>query len=171
MLENAFHIDNAMLQNRDTSSFPIKSDSLLGSLAKALFSNVLGHTIRKPTWIDSSFLLLIDCISGNLSHYYRGSSNKKNLYRVQYILALSWLQTLARKHNSTVRLLLKKGNSQLVEELYTEQEEVLSLIFPRASFLYRGDIGGKWGIWLLFASTIWPIMNDWFWHHLNWNWT
>jgi len=143
MLENSFLIDNAT--KKIDTLVPIIT--LLGSLAKAKFCNVLGHPISKPTWIDSSDFSIIDRfvrISRNLSHYYRGSSKKKNLYRIQYILRLSCLKTLARKHKSTVRVLFKRLNSQLLEEFFTEQEQVLSLIFPRASFtlqkLYRGKI-------------------------------
>nr|WET24741.1 maturase K [Gynostemma caulopterum]WET25082.1 maturase K [Gynostemma longipes] len=141
MLENSFLIDNAM-KKLDTL---VPIITLLGSLAKAKFCNVLGHPISKTTWIDSSDFDIIDRfvrISGNLSHYYRGSSKKKNLYRIKYILQLSCVKTLARKHKSTVRALLKRLNLKLLEEFFTEQEKVLSLIFPRASFrrVYRGQI-------------------------------
>nr|WET24656.1 maturase K [Gynostemma burmanicum (nom. inval.)] len=141
MLENSFLIDNAM-KKLDTL---VPIITLLGSLAKAKFCNVLGHPISKTAWIDSSDFDIIDRfvrISRNLSHYYRGSSKKKNLYRIKYILQLSCVKTLARKHKSTVRALLKRLNLKLLEEFFTEQERVLSLIFPRASFrrVYRGQI-------------------------------
>nr|YP_010119715.1 maturase K [Hemsleya zhejiangensis]QRC26902.1 maturase K [Hemsleya zhejiangensis] len=141
MLENAFLIDNAM-RKLDTL---VPIITLLGSLAKAKFCNVLGHPISKTIWIDSSDFDIIDRfvrISRNLSHYYRGSSKKKNLYRIKYILRLSCVKTLARKHKSTVRTLFKRLNSELLEEFFTEQEQILSLIFPGASFrrVYRGQI-------------------------------
>nr|ADO16381.1 maturase K [Begonia bissei] len=136
MLENAFLMDNGM-KKLDTL-VPIMK--LLVSLAKAKFCNVLGHPISKPTWADSSDFDIIDRflrICRNLSHYYSGSSKKKSLYRVKYILRLSCLKTLARKHKSTVRAFLKRLNSELLEEFFTEEERVLSLIFPRASFPLR----------------------------------
>nr|YP_009945399.1 maturase K [Sicyos edulis]QOE55929.1 maturase K [Sicyos edulis] len=143
MLENSFLIENAT--NKLDTLVPIIT--LLGSLAKAKFCNVLGQPISKTTWIDSSDFDIIDRfvrISRNLSHYYRGSSKKKNLYRIKYILRLSCVKTLARKHKSTVRALFKRLNSELLEEFFTEQEQVLSLSFPRASFtlqrVYRGKI-------------------------------
>nr|YP_010629775.1 maturase K [Begonia oxyloba]YP_010629799.1 maturase K [Begonia oxyloba]ADO16397.1 maturase K [Begonia oxyloba]WBN96688.1 maturase K [Begonia oxyloba]WBN96689.1 maturase K [Begonia oxyloba] len=143
MLENAFLMDNGM-KKLDTL-VPIMK--LLVSLAKAKFCNVLGHPISKPTWADSSDFYIIDRflrICRNLSHYYSGSSKKKSLYRVKYILRLSCLKTLARKHKSTVRAFLKRLNSELLEEFFTEEERVLSLIFPRASFPLRGRL-----IWYL----------------------
>ena len=146
MLENSFLIDNAT-KKLDTL---VPIITLLGSLAKAKFCNVFGHPISKPTWIDSSDFDIIDRfvrISRNLSHYYRGSSKKKNLYRIQYILRLSCVKTLARKHKSTVRALFKRLNSELLEEFFSEQEQVLSLIFPRASFTLRRVYRGK--IWYL----------------------
>ncbi|RWX52608.1 hypothetical protein EDI28_26795 [Photobacterium chitinilyticum] len=51
---------------------------------------------------------------------------------------------MARKHKSTVRAFLKRLGSELLEEFLTEDEQVLSLIFPRASStlwrLYRGRV-------------------------------
>src|ERR1051325_8323224 len=146
MLENSFLIDNAT-KKLDTL---VPIITLLGSLSKVKFCNVLGHPISKPTWSDSSDFDIIDRfvrISRNLSHYYRGSSKKKNLYRIQYILRLSCVKTLARKHKSTVRALFKRLNSELLEEFFTEQEQVISLIFPRASFTLRRVYRGK--IWYL----------------------
>nr|ANC96790.1 maturase K [Stryphnodendron paniculatum]ANC96791.1 maturase K [Stryphnodendron occhionianum] len=120
---------------------------LIRSLAKAKFCNVLGHPISKPVWADSSDFDIIDRflqICRDLSHYYNGSSNKKSLYRIKYILRLSCIKTLARKHKSTVRVFLKRLGSQLLEEFFTEEEDIFSLIFSRASStlekLYRGRI-------------------------------
>ncbi|KAF8735819.1 hypothetical protein HU200_014440 [Digitaria exilis] len=83
-------------------------------------------------------------ICRNLSHYYNGSSKKKSLYRIKYILRLSCIKTLARKHKSTVRVFLKRLGSELLEEFFTEEEDIFSLIFSRASStlqkLYRGRI-------------------------------
>nr|YP_009510076.1 maturase K [Ostryopsis davidiana]AXF46808.1 maturase K [Ostryopsis davidiana]AYU58207.1 maturase K [Ostryopsis davidiana]AZV03523.1 maturase K [Ostryopsis davidiana] len=143
MLENSFVINNA----------PKKLDTivpiipLIGSLAKAKFCNALGHPISKPTWADLSDFDIINRfvrICKNLSHYYSGSSKKKGMYRIKYILRLSCVKTLARKHKSTIRAFLKRLGSELFEEFFTEEEEFLSLIFPRTSFtlrrLYRGRV-------------------------------
>nr|CAL36596.1 maturase K [Gunnera tinctoria] len=143
MLENSFIIDTA-IKKFDTI---IPIITLIGSLAKAKFCNVLGHPISKPAWADSSDSDIIDRfgrICRNLSHYHSGSSKKNNLYRIKYILRLSCAKTLARKHKSTVRAFLKRLGSELLEEFFTEEEHVLSLILPRASYtsrrLYRGRI-------------------------------
>nr|WEF49488.1 maturase K [Cissus quadrangularis] len=141
MLENAFIIDNAIKQF--DSIVPIIP--MIGSLAKARFCNALGHPISKPSWADSSDYDIIDRfvrICRNISHYYSGSSKKKNLYRIKYILRLSCARTLARKHKSTVRAFLKRLGSEFLEKFLTEEEQSLSLILPRVSYtsrsLYRG---------------------------------
>uniref|UniRef100_A9XUI8 Maturase K n=2 Tax=Eucryphia TaxID=3790 RepID=A9XUI8_EUCLU len=143
MLEKSFIIDNAM-KKLDTI---VPIIPLIGSLAKSKFCNALGHPISKPAWANSSDSDIIDRFVGirsNLSHYYSGSSKKKSLYRIKYILRLSCVKTLARKHKSTVRTFLKRLDSELLEDFFTEEEQILSLIFPRASSpsrrLYRGRI-------------------------------
>nr|ASA38090.1 maturase K [Lobelia fenshamii] len=113
---------------------------LISSLAKAKFCNILGHPISKAIWMDLSDSEIINRfgrISRNLSHYYSGSSKKKTLSRIKYILQLSCARTLARKHKSTVRAFLKRFGSELFEEFFTAEEQVLSLTFPRASFISR----------------------------------
>nr|YP_009697584.1 maturase K [Cornus florida]ABV65147.1 maturase K [Cornus florida]QEJ84597.1 maturase K [Cornus florida] len=137
MLENSFLIDNA-IKKFDTI---VPIIPLIGSLAKAKFCNVLGHPISKPVWADLSDSDIIDRfghICRNLSHYYSGSSKKKSLYRIKYILRLSCARTLARKHKSTVRAFLKRLGSELLEEFLMEEEQVLSLTFPRASSTSQG---------------------------------
>nr|YP_010314394.1 maturase K [Cissus tuberosa]UNA63959.1 maturase K [Cissus tuberosa] len=132
MLENAFIIDNA-IKKFDTI---VPIIPMIGSLAKARFCNALGHPISKPSWADSSDYDIIDRfvrICRNISHYYSGSSKKKNLYRIKYILRLSCARTLARKHKSTVRAFLKRLGSEFLEEFLTEEEQALSLILPRVS--------------------------------------
>nr|YP_010949449.1 maturase K [Hydrocotyle sibthorpioides var. batrachium]WMV85131.1 maturase K [Hydrocotyle sibthorpioides var. batrachium] len=132
MLENVFLIDNAV--KRVETIVPISP--LIGSLAKAKFCNVLGHPISKTVWSDLSDSDIIDRfgrICRNLSHYHSGSSQKKSLYRIKYILRLSCARTLARKHKSTLRAFLKRLGSELLEEFFTSEEQVLSLTFPRAS--------------------------------------
>nr|YP_010978289.1 maturase K [Chrysosplenium valdivicum]WOC30028.1 maturase K [Chrysosplenium valdivicum] len=145
MLENSFIINNAINIKRFAIIVPIIP--LIRSLAKAKFCNVVGEPISKPAWADSSDSDIIDRfvrICRNLSRYYSGSSKKKNFYRIKYILRLSCARTLARKHKSTVRAFLKRLGSELLEEFLTEDEHVLSLIFPRASStlwrLYRGRV-------------------------------
>nr|ACB15265.1 maturase K [Capparicordis crotonoides] len=133
MLENSFLIDN--VRKKFDTKIPICS--IIGSLAKEKFCNLLGYPISKSTWMDSSDSDILDRfvrICRNLSHYHSGSSKKKKLYRIKYILRLSCLKTLARKHKSTVRAFLKKFGSVLLEEFLmgeVGEGQVLSLIFPR----------------------------------------
>nr|YP_010128269.1 maturase K [Maclura tricuspidata]QPQ74877.1 maturase K [Maclura tricuspidata] len=156
MLENSFLMDNAM--KKIDTLVPISP--LIGSLAKMRFCNVLGHPISKSTWADSSDFDIIDrfaCICRNLFHYYSGSSKKKSLYRVKYILRLSCVKTLARKHKSTVRAFLKRLGSKLLEDFFTEEEEVLSLIFPRTYSAFRSSY--KVRIWSLDIFCINDLVN------------
>nr|QBB68415.1 maturase K [Coula edulis] len=148
MLENSFIIDNA-IKKFDTT---VPIIPLIGSLAKAKFCNVLGHPISKSVRADLSDSDIIDRfwrICRNLFHYHGGSSKKKNLYRIKYILRLSCARTLARKHKSTVRAFLKRLGSELLEEFFTEEEEeqILSLIFSRSSSTSRRLYIGR--IWYL----------------------
>nr|BAB91159.1 maturase [Agrimonia nipponica] len=143
LLENSFLMDNAM-KKLDTL-FPIIP--MIGSLAKIQFCNTLGHPISKSSWADLSDSDIIDRfvrIGGNLFHYYSGSSKKKSLYQIKYILRLSCVKTLARKHKSTVRTFLKRLGPKLLDEFFTEEEQIVSLLFPRASptlkKLYRGRV-------------------------------
>uniref|UniRef100_A0A0N7CD72 Maturase K n=1 Tax=Stylophorum diphyllum TaxID=56864 RepID=A0A0N7CD72_STYDI len=146
MLENTFIMDIAI--NKFDTIVPIIP--LIGSLAKAKFCNVSGHPISKPARADLSDSDIIDRfgrICRNLSHYYSGSSKKKSLYQIKYILRLSCARTLARKHKSTVRAFLKRLGSELLEEFFTEEEQVLSLIFRGASSSSRRFYREK--IWYL----------------------
>nr|AEN85434.1 maturase K [Eruca pinnatifida] len=138
---NPLVVRSQMLENLD-SNIPISS--IIGSLAKDKFCNVLGHPISKATWTDSSDSDILNRfvrICRNISHYYSGSSKKKNLYRIKYILRLCCVKTLARKHKSTVRAFLKRLGSGLLEEFLMGEDQVLSLIFPRSDYaskrLYR----------------------------------
>ncbi|GJT95590.1 putative reverse transcriptase domain-containing protein [Tanacetum coccineum] len=136
MQENAFLIDNA-IKKFDTL---VPIIPLIGSLAKSKFCNALGHPIGKAIWTDLSDSDIIERfgrIYRNLSHYHSGSSKKKSLYRVKYILRLSCARTLARKHKSTVRAFLKRFGSELLEEFFMEEEQVFSLTFPRVSSISR----------------------------------
>nr|YP_010883886.1 maturase K [Helleborus niger]WIW41492.1 maturase K [Helleborus niger] len=132
MLESSFIIDIAI--NKFDTIVPIIP--LIGLLAKAKFCNLSGHPISKPAWADSSDSDIVDKfgrICRNVSHYYSGSSKKRSLYRVKYILRLSCARTLARKHKSTVRSFLKRLGSGFLEEFFMEEEQVLSFILPRIS--------------------------------------
>lgn len=84
---------------------------------------------------------------------------KKSLYRIKYILRLSCIKTLACKHKSTVRAFLKRsGSEELLEEFFTEEEEILSLIFPRdSSTLHRLNRNRIWYLDILFSN---DLVND-----------
>nr|YP_009687183.1 maturase K [Hippophae gyantsensis]QDW75930.1 maturase K [Hippophae gyantsensis] len=156
MLKNVFIMDNAM--KRLDTLVPISP--LIGSLAKMKFCNGLGHPVSKSIWADSSDLDIIDRfahICRNLSHYYSGSSKKKGLYRIKYILRLSCVKTLSRKHKSTVRAFLKRPGLGLLEEFFTEEEEVLSFIFPKTYSTFRRLYRGR--IWYLDIFCINDLVN------------
>nr|AGL72759.1 maturase-like protein [Tricoryne elatior] len=139
MLENSFLMD-IITKNFDTTMPVIL---LVGSLSKANFCNVSGHPISKPIWTDlpdSDILDRFGRICRNLSHYHSGSSKKQDLYRIKYILRLSCARTLARKHKSTVRTFMRRLGSGLLEEFFTEEEQVLCLSFPKATlFTFHGS--------------------------------
>nr|YP_010937024.1 maturase K [Pseudochirita guangxiensis]WKW93966.1 maturase K [Pseudochirita guangxiensis] len=146
ILENSFLINN-VIKKFDTL---VPIIPLIESLAKVKFCNVLGHSISKPIRADLSDSNIIDrfgCICRNISHYYSGSSKKNSLYRIKYILRLSCARTLARKHKSTVRAFLKRLGSELLEESFMSEEDVLSLTFPKASSTLRGVYKSR--IWYL----------------------
>nr|AAT70375.1 maturase K [Agalinis strictifolia] len=146
ILENSFLINNAI---KKVDTF-IPIIPLIVSLAKAKFCNVLGHPISKPVRADLSDSNIIDrfgCICRNFSHYHSGSSQKKSLYRIKYILRLSCARTLARKHKSTVRTFLKRLGSELLEEFLLSEEDVLFLTFPKASSSLQGVYRNR--IWYL----------------------
>nr|WQQ44974.1 maturase K [Besleria petiolaris] len=146
ILENSFLINNA-IKKFDTL---VPIISLIASLAKAKFCNVLGHPISKPVRADLSDSNIIDQfgrLCRNLSHYHSGSSKKKSLYRIKYILRLSCARTLARKHKSTVRAFLKRLGSELLEEFFMSEEDVLSFTFPQASST----------LWGVYRSRIWYL--------------
>nr|AFY22978.1 maturase K [Sinningia macrostachya] len=146
ILENSFLINNA-IKKFDTL---VPIIPLIASLAKARFCNVLGHPISKPVRADLSDSTIFDRfgrICRNLSHYHSGSSKKKSLYQIKYILRLSCARTLARKHKSTVRAFLKRLGSELLEEFLMSEEDVLSFTFPKAS-------SALWGI---YRSRIWYL--------------
>nr|CBL95138.1 maturase K [Hypertelis cerviana] len=140
MLEKTFLIQDTS-KKCDTI---VRVQPLVESLAKMRFCNGLGHPVSKSVWTDLSDSQILDRfgrICRKLSHYYSGSSRKRALYRVKYILRLSCARTLARKHKRPVRAFLQRLGSEFLEEFFTEEEELLSLIFPKNSGgLSRGPI-------------------------------
>nr|YP_010982271.1 maturase K [Cystorchis variegata]WOE90776.1 maturase K [Cystorchis variegata] len=127
MLENSFII-NTLTKKLDTIA-PVLS--LIGSLSKAQFCTISGHPISKPIWTDLSDSDIIDRFCQkckNLCRYHSGSSKKKVLYRIKYILRLSCARTLARKHKSTVRTFMQRLGSGFLEEFFMEEEQALSFI-------------------------------------------
>nr|YP_010526417.1 maturase K [Isodon schimperi]UXP85382.1 maturase K [Isodon schimperi] len=156
ILENAFLINNA-IKKFDTL---VPIIPLIVKLAKDKFCNVLGHPISKPIWADLSDSNIIDRfgrICRNISHYHSGSSKKKSLYRIKYILRLSCARTLARKHKSTVRAFLKRLGSELVEEFLMSEEDVLFLTFQKTSSALRGVYRSR--IWYLDMISINDLAN------------
>ena len=139
MLENLFLIDTRM-KKFDTI---IPATALIGHLSKAQFCTGSGHPISKPIWTDLSDLDILDRfgrICRNLFHYHSGSSKKQTLYRLKYILRLSCARTLARKHKSTVRTFMQRLGSAFLEEFFTEEELVFSLMFTKTTlFSFRGS--------------------------------
>nr|YP_010245081.1 maturase K [Corynephorus divaricatus]QTJ28639.1 maturase K [Corynephorus divaricatus] len=139
MLENSFQIDTRM-QKLDTI---VPTTALIGYLAKAQFCTGSGHPISKPIWTDLSDWDILDRfgrICRNLFHYHSGSSKKKTLYRLKYILRLSCARTLARKHKSTVRTFMQRLGSAFLEEFFTEEDLVFSLMFTKTTlFSFRGS--------------------------------
>nr|ABB83585.1 maturase K [Georgeantha hexandra] len=130
MLENAFLMD-VQIQKLDTI---VPDILLIRSLSKARFCTGSGHPISKPIWTDLSDWDIIDRfgqIYRNLFHYHSGSSKKRILYRIKYILRLSCARTLARKHKSTVRTFMQRLGSVFLEEFFTDEEHLLSLIFTK----------------------------------------
>uniref|UniRef100_UPI0030E04D0C maturase K n=1 Tax=Sabulina tenuifolia TaxID=1155345 RepID=UPI0030E04D0C len=157
MVENLFIIDNTI--KKFDSKIPIRP--LMRSLAKAKFCNGSGNPISKSVWIDLSDSDIIDRfgrISRNLSHYYSGSSKKKSLYRIKYILQSSCARTLARKHKSAVRAFLKRLGSDFLKDFFTEEEKSLCLILPNYSFNSRGLYRGS--IWYFDIICIHNLAND-----------
>nr|YP_009183573.1 maturase K [Scutellaria insignis]ALN11584.1 maturase K [Scutellaria insignis] len=156
ILENSFLINNAI--KRFDTLVPIIP--LIASLAKAKICNVLGHPISKPIRADLSDSNIIDRfgrICRNLSHYHSGSSKKKSLYRIKYILRLSCARTLARKHKSTVRAFLKRLGSELLEEFLMSEEDVLFFTFQKTSSTLRAVSRSR--VWYLDMISVNDLAN------------
>ncbi|KQJ82785.1 hypothetical protein BRADI_5g10956v3 [Brachypodium distachyon] len=156
-LENSFLIDTRMIKF-DTI---VSATLLIGSLSKAQFCTGSGHPISKPIWTELSNWDILDRfgqICKNLFHYHSGSSKKRNLYRLKYILRLSCARTLARKHKSTVRTFMQRLGSVFVEEFFTEEDPVFSLMFTKTTlFDFRGSHSER--IWYLDIIRINGLVN------------
>lgn len=157
IIENSFLVNNA-IKKFDTF---VPIIPLIAELAKAKFCNVLGHPISKPIRAELSDSNIIDRfarICRNISHYHSGSSKKKSLYRIKYILRLSCARTLARKHKSTVRAFLKRLGSELLEEFLMSEEDVLFLTFQKkATSALRGVYRSR--IWYLDMISVNDLAN------------
>nr|QHE64015.1 maturase K [Glechoma longituba]QUE26752.1 maturase K [Glechoma longituba] len=157
IIENSFLINNA-IKKFDTF---VPIIPLIAELAKAKFCNVLGHPISKPIRAELSDSNIIDRfarICRNISHYHSGSSKKKSLHRIKYILRLSCARTLARKHKSTVRAFLKRLGSDLLEEFLMSEEDVLFLTFQKkATSALRGVYRSR--IWYLDMISVNDLAN------------
>nr|AYW12039.1 maturase K [Burmannia disticha] len=133
ILENSYIIE---IETKKLDTI-VSAVSLIQSLSSAKFCTAAGHSISKSIWTDLSDSDIIDRfgrICRNLFHYHSGSSKKQSLYQVKYILRLSCARTLARKHKSTGGIFVKKLDSSLFSEFFTEKKQVLGLIFPKTLF-------------------------------------
>nr|UDZ59621.1 maturase K [Sagittaria guayanensis] len=159
MLEYSCLIDNTVTKKFDTL---VPMSPLIGSLSKAKFCNGSGHPTSKAPWTGLSDSDLIDRfvrICRNLSHYHSGSSKKQSLYRIKYILRLSCARTLARKHKTTVRAFFQRLGSGFLEEFFTEELKVLSLVLPRTPLGSGSDRVYKERIWYLDIIRINDLVN------------
>nr|YP_009994401.1 maturase K [Cuscuta africana]QNP08485.1 maturase K [Cuscuta africana] len=144
MLENSFLIHNDI--TKIDTVVPILT--ILRSLEKAKFCNSLGNPMSKPGWADlsdSDIIQRFGRICKNIFHYYSGSSKKRSLYQIKYILCLSCARTLACKHKSTVRAVLKSLGSKFFDELLMWEKKKCYFTFPNAaSNLWRVSQGRIW---------------------------
>nr|YP_009674162.1 maturase K [Diphelypaea coccinea]QDJ93974.1 maturase K [Diphelypaea coccinea] len=156
ILENSFLSNNAI--NKVETIIPIMP--LIISLSKAKFCNVLGHPVSKPILADLSDYNIIDrfeSIYRKFSHYYSGSSKKKSLYQIKYILRLSCARTLARKHKTTVRLFLKNFGSELLEEFIISEKAVFFFTFLKSYSSLQGIYRSR--IWYFDIISINDLIN------------
>lgn len=134
---------------------------LIRSLSKASLCTVAGHPTSKPIWTDLSDYDIISRfgrIYRNLFHFYSGSSKKRILYRMKYILRLSCAKTLARKHKSTVRTFLQRLGSVFLEEFLTEEGQILSLVFQK-TIHFSFSRSNKERIWYFDIIHIHDLLN------------
>nr|BAM33834.1 maturase K [Ledermanniella bowlingii] len=158
MLLNAFSIENTMKK----MDIVVPIILMIDSLSKRQFCNKIGHPVSKPTWtdlLDSDIIDRFVRLCNKISYYYSGSSKKKDLYQIHYILRFACLKTLARKHKTSVRAFFKKQGSSFLEEFFLEQK-ISSLILIRSS--YRSSDRShqsKVGVWHLDIISIHDLIN------------
>nr|CBI71370.1 maturase K [Genlisea subglabra] len=145
-------LQNSFVMNNTINKFDTRVSiiPLIRALSKAKFCNIVGHPISKPAWAALANYTIIDRfgrIYRNPAPYHSGSSTKKSLYRIKYILQLSCVRTLARKHKSPVRTFFKRLGSGLLGEFFISTEDVLFVTFPKAYYPVRG----------VYKSRIWPL--------------
>nr|BAF56595.1 maturase K [Cladopus fallax]BAJ09243.1 maturase K [Cladopus fallax]BAM33738.1 maturase K [Cladopus fallax] len=158
MLQNAFRIENTMKK----MDIRVPIILMIDSLSKMKFCNKMGHPISKPIWIDSLDSDIIDRfmrLCNKISYFYSGSSKKKDLYQIQYILRFACLKTLARKHKTSVRAFFKKQGSSFLEEFFIENP-IYSLILIRSSYrLSDRSNKSKVRVWYLDIISINDLIN------------
>nr|YP_010290934.1 maturase K [Juncus alatus]ULQ66524.1 maturase K [Juncus alatus] len=157
LLENGILID-AVNKKLDTI---VPIIPLIRSLSIATFCTVSGHPISKPIWTalsDRDIINQFGWICRNLFHYYSGSSKKCSLYQIKFILRLSCARTLARKHKTTVRTFMQKLGAMLLEEFFTEEEQILSLVFQKTN-LFSLHRSNRERIWYLDIIHINDLVN------------
>nr|BAV69337.1 maturase K [Cladopus fukienensis]BAV69338.1 maturase K [Cladopus fukienensis] len=155
MLLNAFRIENTMKK----MDIRVPIILMIDSLSKMQFCNKMGHPISKPIWIDSLDSDIIERfvrLCNKISYFYSGSSKKKDLYQIQYILRFACLKTLARKHKTSVRAFFKKQSSSFLENFFLENQ-ISSLILIRSS--YRSSDRTKVRVWYLDIISINDLIN------------
>nr|YP_010291188.1 maturase K [Juncus gracilicaulis]ULQ66778.1 maturase K [Juncus gracilicaulis] len=158
ILENSVLID--AVNNKLETIVPIIP--LIRSLSIATFCSISGHPISKPIWTDLSDRDIINrfgWICRNLFHYYSGSSKKCSLYQIKFILRLSCARTLARKHKTTVRTFMQKLGAMFLEEFFTEEEKVISLVFQKRN-LFSLHRSNRERIWYLDIIHINDLVNN-----------
>nr|CBI71357.1 maturase K [Genlisea aurea] len=146
ILQNSFVMNNT-IHKFDTR---VSIIPLIRALSKSKLCNIVGHPISNPAWAalaDYTIIEQFGRIYRNLAHFHSGSSKKKSLYRIKYLLQLSCARTLARKHKSTVRTILKRLGSGFLREFFISTEDVLFVTFPKVSYPGRG----------VYKSRIWPF--------------
>nr|NP_054376.1 maturase [Epifagus virginiana]P30071.1 RecName: Full=Maturase K; AltName: Full=Intron maturase [Epifagus virginiana]AAA65850.1 maturase K [Epifagus virginiana] len=130
-------LETPFISNNTIKKVNILVPIILSISDKEKFFNVLGHPTSNLFRVDLSDYNIIgrlECIYRNLYHYLSGSSKKNSLYLIKYILLLSCVRTLARKHKSTVRTFAfqkKRLCLELLEGFFISEEDILFLKFQK----------------------------------------
>nr|YP_009747701.1 maturase K [Lecanorchis kiusiana]QII89381.1 maturase K [Lecanorchis kiusiana] len=158
MIKSLFII-KTLIKKLDTA---VPATSLIRSLSEAQFCTLLGHPISKPTWSNVSDYDIINVfcqICRNLCCYHSGSSKKRVLYRIKYILQLSCARTLAHKHKNKVRALMRRLEFVFLEEFFMKEEQIIYLILlqkqKKVLTLYRSHrVERIWSLDIIFMNDI-----------------